>query len=35
MADGKVIDFYWETGSTNTYFALHLIRPIASVSSMS
>lgn len=29
MAGGKVIDFYWETGSTNTYFALHLIRPIA------
>ena len=23
------IDFYWEIGSTNTYFALHLIRPIA------
>ena len=29
MAESKVIDFYWETGSTNTYFALHLIRPIA------
>lgn len=29
MANSKVIDFYWETGSTNTYFALHLIRPIA------
>ncbi|MDP6705307.1 MAG: 2-hydroxychromene-2-carboxylate isomerase [Alphaproteobacteria bacterium] len=25
----KVIDFYWDIGSTNTYFALHLIRPIA------
>ena len=23
------IDFYWDIGSTNTYFALHLIRPIA------
>lgn len=23
------IDFYWDVGSTNTYFALHLIRPIA------
>ncbi len=29
MTSGKTIDFYWETGSTNTYFALHLIRPIA------
>ncbi len=29
MASGNTIDFYWETGSTNTYFALHLIRPIA------
>ena len=27
MADH--IDFYWDIGSTNTYFALHLIRPIA------
>ena len=26
----KTIDFYWDIGSTNTYFALHLIRPIAS-----
>jgi 2-hydroxychromene-2-carboxylate isomerase len=25
----KDIDFYWDIGSTNTYFALHLIRPIA------
>ncbi len=25
---GKQIDFYWDIGSTNTYFALHLIRPI-------
>lgn len=23
------IHFFWETGSTNTYFALHLIRPVA------
>ena len=22
------VDFYWDVGSTNTYFALHLIRPI-------
>ena len=22
------IDFYWDIGSTNTYFALHLVRPI-------
>jgi len=27
MADP--IDFYWDIGSTNTYFALHLLRPIA------
>lgn len=26
---GKQIDFYWDVGSTNTYFALHLVRPIA------
>ena len=25
----KTIDFYWDIGSTNTYFALKLIRPIA------
>ncbi len=25
----RIIDFYWDIGSTNTYFALHLIRPIA------
>lgn len=25
----KSIDFYWEIGSTNSYFALHLLRPIA------
>lgn len=25
----KTIDFYWEIGSTNSYFALHLLRPIA------
>ena len=23
------IDFFWDLGSTNTYFALKLIRPIA------
>ena len=23
------IDFYWDIGSTNTHFALHLLRPIA------
>ena len=22
------VDFYWDIGSTNTYFGLHLIRPI-------
>lgn len=26
---GKTIDFYWDLGSTNSYFALHLIKPIA------
>lgn len=25
----QAIDFYWEIGSTNSYFALHLIKPIA------
>jgi len=25
----KTIDFYWDIGSTNSYFALHLLRPIA------
>ena len=25
----KVIDFYWDVGSTNTYFALKLIQPLA------
>lgn len=25
----KAIDFYWDLGSTNSYFALHLIKPIA------
>ena len=25
----RKIDFYWDIGSTNTYFALHLLRPIA------
>jgi 2-hydroxychromene-2-carboxylate isomerase len=25
---GKQIDFYWEIGSTNSYFAWHLIKPI-------
>lgn len=27
MAD-KSIDFYWDIGSTNAYFAFHLIKPI-------
>jgi 2-hydroxychromene-2-carboxylate isomerase len=26
---GKAIEFYWDLGSTNSYFALHLIKPIA------
>ena len=26
---GKTIDFYWDLGSTNTYFALKLLPPIA------
>ncbi|MBM3647969.1 MAG: 2-hydroxychromene-2-carboxylate isomerase [Alphaproteobacteria bacterium] len=26
---GRTIDFYWDLGSTNSYFALHLIKPIA------
>lgn len=26
---GTTIDFYWDIGSTNTYFALKLIQPIA------
>jgi 2-hydroxychromene-2-carboxylate isomerase len=25
----KTIDFYWDLGSTNSYFALHLIKPAA------
>ena len=25
----KIIDFYWDLGSTNTYFALQLIQPLA------
>ncbi len=29
MEQPAVIDFYWDIGSTNTYFALHLIKPIA------
>ena len=24
----KVVDFYWDIGSTNTYFAFHLLRPL-------
>ena len=28
MSDQKTVAFYWDAGSTNTYFALHLIRPI-------
>jgi 2-hydroxychromene-2-carboxylate isomerase len=27
--EGPNIDFYWDVGSTNTYFALKLIKPIA------
>ena len=26
---GRTVDFYWDVGSTNSYFALHLLRPIA------
>ena len=26
---GKLIDLYWDLGSTNTYFALKLIPPLA------
>jgi 2-hydroxychromene-2-carboxylate isomerase len=26
---GKIIEFYWDLGSTNSYFALHLIKPAA------
>ena len=29
MENIRTIDFYWEVGSTNSYFALHLLRPIA------
>ena len=25
----QTIDFYWDLGSTNSYFALHLIKPVA------
>jgi len=25
----RVINFYWDIGSTNTYFAFHLLRPLA------
>src|SRR5215472_13711730 len=25
----RTIEFYWDLGSTNSYFALHLIKPIA------
>ena len=25
----KTIEFYWDIGSTNTYFAFHLLRPLA------
>ncbi|MDF1736153.1 MAG: 2-hydroxychromene-2-carboxylate isomerase [Minwuia sp.] len=28
-AMAKEIEFFWDIGSTNTYFALHLIRPLA------
>jgi 2-hydroxychromene-2-carboxylate isomerase len=26
---GKTIDIHWDLGSTNSYFALHLIKPVA------
>ena len=26
---GKSIDFFWDAGSTNTYFAWHLLKPLA------
>ena len=29
MEHTRTIDFYWEVGSTNSYFALHLLRPVA------
>ena len=29
MENARTIDFYREAGSTNSYFALHLLRPIA------
>lgn len=25
----KAVDFFWDIGSTNTYFAFHLLRPLA------
>ena len=25
----KTVEFYWDLGSTNSYFALHLIKPVA------
>jgi 2-hydroxychromene-2-carboxylate isomerase len=25
----KLVEFYWDLGSTNSYFALHLIKPVA------
>ncbi|MGK0222877.1 MAG: 2-hydroxychromene-2-carboxylate isomerase [Limisphaerales bacterium] len=25
----KTVDFFWDIGSTNTYFAFHLLRPLA------
>ncbi len=29
MTKQKTIDFFWDIGSTNTYFAFHLLRPLA------
>ena len=29
MASSTTIGFYWDLGSTNSYFALHLIKPVA------
>ena len=28
MSQSKTVDFYWDIGSTNTYFAYHLVQPI-------
>ncbi len=28
VTNAKSVDFYWDIGSTNTYFAWHLLKPI-------